>query len=187
MVPADHYKCYKTLGARNDTRTVTLADQFGTEQVTVKRPFRLCNPANKNGEGVIDSTSHLMCYKIRPHPFVQRTVLAQNQFGDNYLRIIRPESLCNPAAKNFMLRSISHTLFPCRCSRTGLSHSIMVPSRSISPMPRSRVSASMKSLSSWSGLISSSQSSSFFQTVNRPSVFVASLVALAKVGLSSSS
>ena len=118
MIPADHYKCYKTLGARNDTRTVTLADQFGTEQVTVKRPIRLCNPADKNGEGILDPTSHQMCYKIAAQPFVQRVVLAQNQFGDNYLRIIRPESLCNPAAKNFIQSDLQINHYKCYRARS---------------------------------------------------------------------
>jgi hypothetical protein len=103
---------------RGTSRTVTLADQFVTGQVTVKRPIRLCNPGDKNGEGVLDPTSHLMCYKISAPPFTQRTVLAQNQFGDNYLRIIRPESLCNPAAKNFIESDLQINHYKCYKARS---------------------------------------------------------------------
>ena len=97
---------------------MTLADQFGTGQVTVKRPIRLCNPGDKNGEGVLDPTSHLMCYKLAPQPFEPRTVLAQNQFGDNYLRITRPESLCNPAAKNFIQSDLQINHYKCYRARS---------------------------------------------------------------------
>src|SRR4029453_1541065 len=117
-IPADHYKCYKTRGVRGTSRMVTLADQFVTGQVTVKRPIRLCNPGDKNGEGILDPTSHLMCYKISAPPFTQRTVLAQNQLGDNYLRIIRPESLCNPAAKNAIESDLQINHYKCSKARS---------------------------------------------------------------------
>jgi hypothetical protein len=97
---------------------VTLADQFLTETVTVKRPYRLCNPGDKNGEGILDPTSHLMCYKIGAQTFTPRTVLAQNQFGDNYLRILRPEALCNPAAKNLITSDLQINHYKCYRARS---------------------------------------------------------------------
>jgi len=118
VINADHYKCYKTRGARLSPRQVTLADQFTTETVTVRRPFRLCNPADKNGEGIVDPTSHLMCYRISAQPFQERTVLSQNQFGDHFLRITRPDSLCNPAAKNHIESDLQINHYKCYRARS---------------------------------------------------------------------
>ncbi|MGH2688436.1 MAG: hypothetical protein ACRDKW_06475, partial [Actinomycetota bacterium] len=51
--PTDHFKCYRT---RTDgsfvPRNVTLADQFEDTSALVEKPSRLCNPANKNKEGI---------------------------------------------------------------------------------------------------------------------------------------
>ena len=29
-------------------------------------PFRLCNPVDKNGEGILDPDAHLVCYTLQP-------------------------------------------------------------------------------------------------------------------------
>ena len=98
-----HFKCY---GARElsfprfNQRTVTLTDQFGTTTTDVTKPNRFCNPADKNGEGIGDPTVHGMCYRISEPAFQHRNVLVDNQFGQQTLTVLRPESLCNPAAKD---------------------------------------------------------------------------------------
>src|SRR5437879_2684464 len=90
----DHFKCYKTRDMSSPLfapRTVTLADQFGTTNASVVRPLRLCNPTDKNGEGIGDPTAHLMCYSIREPSASYPTVLARNQFGDQTVIILGTE------------------------------------------------------------------------------------------------
>jgi hypothetical protein len=96
-------KCYKTRQTnvpRFEPRDVTLVDQFGPSTATVTRPDRLCNPSDKNGEGMGDPTLHGMCYRLSESGFIRRDVRVENQFGTEILRVIRPETLCNPAAKD---------------------------------------------------------------------------------------
>src|SRR5204863_6596965 len=66
IVPAiDHYTCYKVLRARFTRPSIGIDDQFGSWTVDVKKPARLCIPANKNNEGVPDPASNLLCYQVR--------------------------------------------------------------------------------------------------------------------------
>jgi RHS repeat-associated protein len=44
---------------------VTLADSFETGLFDVQKPVILCNPADKNDEGVLDPDTHLMGYQIK--------------------------------------------------------------------------------------------------------------------------
>jgi hypothetical protein len=99
----NHFKCYKTRAGVPFTPTmVHLTDQFGGNNTQVVRPFRLCNPADKNSEGMIDPTAHAMCYQIRDTGgrLAHRNVLVQNQFGEQVLTVLRPETYCVPASKN---------------------------------------------------------------------------------------
>ena len=41
-----------------------------------------------------------MCYTIRESGFTRRTVVVRNQFGDQTVTVLKPETLCNPAEKN---------------------------------------------------------------------------------------
>ena len=96
----DHYKCYKTKPVRFQQRDVTLVDQFGPSTARVLKVERFCNPANKNNEGILDPTAHLNCYKIREGAFEQREVILTNQFGEQRVNVVRPDSLCLPAVKD---------------------------------------------------------------------------------------
>src|SRR5262249_56445372 len=79
--PLDHFKCYKTkAGVPFTPQTVDLVDQFGTTRGVAVRPFRFCNPASKNEEGISDPTAHLMCYQLKDAPEApRREVLVRNQ------------------------------------------------------------------------------------------------------------
>ena len=99
----DHLKCYRT--RRNTsftTHAVHLKDQFEDVDMTVHRPYRLCNPVDKEDEGINDPTEHQMCYQIRDKTprFARRNVKVENQFGTQFLVVGRPESLCVPAEKD---------------------------------------------------------------------------------------
>ena len=43
---------------------MTLQDPFGITEGTVSKPTALCNPVDKNSEGIIDPTAHLTCYRV---------------------------------------------------------------------------------------------------------------------------
>ena len=109
----DHFKCYRARITPFARRTVTLVDQFVASTASVVRPLRLCNPADKNGGGIADPTAHLMCYQIREAAFTRRSVLVRNQFGDQTLTVVRPESLCNPAEKNGAASQLGINHYKC--------------------------------------------------------------------------
>ena len=97
--PIDHYKCYRVKGARERLRGVNLTTQFGPITVDVKRPLHLCTPVDKNGEGVVDSVRHLMCYQVRAVPQAPTTVSTTNQFESDTFKIFGIRELCVPAFK----------------------------------------------------------------------------------------
>jgi len=107
----DHFECYK-VGITSGTPKfeavtgVTLQDQFGPMTVAVKKPKFLCNPVDKNGEGILDPVTHLMCYQVKqlvppdPAKFVKIVgVFVNNQFGSETLDVKKPSELCVPALK----------------------------------------------------------------------------------------
>ena len=86
---------------------VSLSDQFESGQFDVKSPAALCNPADKNDEGINDPLTHLRSYKIEPvpgqTPHARRTgIRIQNQFhpaqGDLLVDTIKPDRLLVPTA-----------------------------------------------------------------------------------------
>jgi hypothetical protein len=109
----NHFKCYRvrrTPGfAAFTRRDVPLADQFEIKNTTVVRPFVLCNPVNKNGEGVPDPTNHLICYRIKDvsgqAPFVPVQPNVTDQFVVQDLQTLRRTDcrrarlLCVPSSK----------------------------------------------------------------------------------------
>ena len=111
----DHYKCYKTkqLGAKFAKRNVALEDQFETTVASVLTPRRFCNPVDKNGEGINDSTAHMMCYKITEPRFQRRDVVVENQFGVQTLTVLRPYDLCVPAEKDGVPSGLNMNHFKC--------------------------------------------------------------------------
>jgi len=95
----DHFQCYTGKFPRVQPKAVTLVDQFGTLQTRATKPFLLCNPVDKNGEGIRDRLNHLECYRLAPPPKVARTVTARNQFGDTSVATKKAVILCVPSAK----------------------------------------------------------------------------------------
>jgi hypothetical protein len=100
---ADDFLCYKAKSSQfSSISGVTLADQFETATVQVVKPKLICPPANKDGEGIIDSITHLQGYQIKQSAVhVRRTnVLIDNQLGQLRLDTIKPDLLLVPAAKD---------------------------------------------------------------------------------------
>ena len=104
--PLDHYKCYKVKDLKKpkfSPRLVTLVDQFVSETATVVKPFLLCTPVDKNGEGISDPSLHQCCYRIKstrlkPSP----TVLVASQFQRSTLSPLQGKFLCAPCTKRVL-------------------------------------------------------------------------------------
>jgi hypothetical protein len=114
----DHLKCYRTRRSVSFTPNgVTLDDQFETSDMTVLRPYRLCNPVDKNDEGIVDPAEHQMCYQIRDTTaqarFRRKDVLVENQFGKQTLVATRPETLCVPAEKDLVVSNDNGDRMKC--------------------------------------------------------------------------
>ena len=97
----DHFKCYKVV-AKGPTpkRNVTLLDQFEFADERVMVPVAICNPVDKNGEGISDPDIHLTCYKLVPRNFSPKLdIVVENQFGEQAMTVVGPRTLCVPSTK----------------------------------------------------------------------------------------
>ena len=71
----------------------------------VKKPKWLCNPVDKNGEGIANPDDHLLCYKVKPakgEPKFDKVkaIHINNQFGPLQLDAKREKELCVPSVKD---------------------------------------------------------------------------------------
>ncbi len=99
----DHFKCYKVARAKARIAGIKVDDEFGTVVEDIKRPMRLCIPADKNGEGIPDPTSDsLLCYKMRQtsQPFFRGVdpIFINNQFGASTISVDHLRELCVPSS-----------------------------------------------------------------------------------------
>jgi hypothetical protein len=99
--PIDHFQCYEVKPSKFSTAPVTVQDQFGTLTGDIRFPHRLCNPTDKNNEGIIDPTDHLVGYSTRYSRFIkQRNQMLVDQFGTLFLDVTRPDLLMLPSSKD---------------------------------------------------------------------------------------
>jgi hypothetical protein len=104
----DNYKCYKATDLKSPkfvtTTLASLDDQFETENgVLVKKPFLLCNPTSKDGEGVQNASDHLLCYKVKPSKLEPRPrVQVVNQLGTHQLEVNKSFVVCVPSTKTVL-------------------------------------------------------------------------------------
>jgi len=101
----DHFLCYQVKlpkAPKFVPRTVTLDDQFETGTFHVVKPFSLCLPADKNGEGINDPNTHLESYQITPTspPVKETNITVTNQFGTIVVDTVVPDRLLVPTAKS---------------------------------------------------------------------------------------
>jgi hypothetical protein len=96
----DHFKCYKIKSTRARVFGVPVQDQFGTFSEDVKRPTRLCVPADENGSGIQNPNENLMCFKIVPQPPFRgptATIFIDDELTTNQgFRVNHPRELCLP-------------------------------------------------------------------------------------------
>jgi len=102
-IDGDHYRCWEAFDPAGVAPGVAvgLVDQFQGFSTSVMDPFRLCNPVDKNGEGIQDPASHLVCYNLLPPGgFLGLSVPIQNQFFSlENVDLEQPFALCAPSTK----------------------------------------------------------------------------------------
>ena len=68
-LPDDHFLCYKAKTAKGSkfepVLGIELVDQFEEGLFDAQKLTSVCNPADKNGEGVHDDVTHLVGYQIK--------------------------------------------------------------------------------------------------------------------------
>ena len=100
---ANHYLCYRVVESSGaQAPNVKLKDQFGDGSTKPGRATHVCNPVDKNGEGIVNRESHLVCYTVRIG-IKAKPVLTRNQFGDLKINLRgSPEILCVPSTKKVL-------------------------------------------------------------------------------------
>src|SRR5262249_33484157 len=99
--PLDHFECYELKPGAFVNLSATVQDQFGTMTEMIRFPHSLCNPTNKNNEGIIDPADHLVGYVVKAPKFTKRTnQTITNQFGTTMIDVVRPDLLMVPTSKD---------------------------------------------------------------------------------------
>lgn len=97
---ADHYKCYEIVSSDVfEPFPVQLRDQFGITEAEVVRALYVCNPVDKNNEGILHPEVHQVCYEIRDPLQPTRNLLVSNQFGELTVKVQDARLLCVPSKK----------------------------------------------------------------------------------------
>jgi hypothetical protein len=110
----DHYRCYRAKRRSGfGAQFVTFTDRFGTRSATLTRPDTLCNAVDKNGEGIVDASAHLACYRLRQSAFGGATVTTANQFGAQTFGLTRARTLCIPSEVNGVASALGIDHFAC--------------------------------------------------------------------------
>ncbi len=97
--PIDHYQCRRVRGSQTRVSGLSLVDQLDSYTADVKRPYRLCSPADTNGSGIQDPASHLLCYRIRTNPTrpaIAGPLYINNQFDQIDIAVTGTRELCVP-------------------------------------------------------------------------------------------
>jgi photosystem II stability/assembly factor-like uncharacterized protein len=99
----DPFRCFRAT-ARSPVSPVTalLVDELEGGPVTIGQPVSLCEPVDVAGQGTIDPTAHLTCYKIKPQSSYggPPLVLLDNQFASSVLGKPKPAALCVPSERD---------------------------------------------------------------------------------------
>ena len=80
----------------------SVVDQFDQPKVfDVKKPTRLCNPVDKEGEGIKNPDNQLLCYQVKPargEPRHRRikNIFVHDQFGPKQVDTRKERELCVP-------------------------------------------------------------------------------------------
>ena len=97
-----HYQCYLAKPAKPFQKGVVLTDQFGKSKVMVLNAVYLCAPVDKDGEGLKDKDTHLVCYQDKGVKAPKKKVMVINQFGEQVLTVNDATWLCVPLLKKVL-------------------------------------------------------------------------------------
>jgi len=106
LTALNHFMCYEVKKAPFETVNVDVENPFGPTSIDVKKPKRLCNPANKNGEDPTAPTDdeHFVGYRTRQteprRVDLQRGLTVTNQFGTFLVDAKKPDLWMVPSAKS---------------------------------------------------------------------------------------
>jgi hypothetical protein len=106
----DHFKCYvaRLEGLFRPRPVVTIANQFETASVLVRKPVQLCTPVAKTvgtvTTPITNPTAHLVCYELMPRlaPIGPFSVFTSTQFGVQQLVVGQRDTLCLPSTKTLL-------------------------------------------------------------------------------------
>lgn len=95
----NHFRCFKASAKGFVPQPITLTDRFGTQTTIATKPVRYCTPTDPMGEGIVDPTAHLVCYKIGKAGFTPQHVWFLSQRMDGYrgYQVEKPDTVCVPA------------------------------------------------------------------------------------------
>ena len=91
-------------------------------------PFRLCNPVDKNGEGIQDPDAHLVCYYLQPaSDNLGLSIPIQNQFftpsrtstSSSAFAVCAPSVKTVPEPSGFVIGLVSGLMLRCWPHSTG--------------------------------------------------------------------
>jgi hypothetical protein len=122
----DHFLCYKSkITGFAPIPDVHLVDRYEDIHVTVKKAKHECEPADKNGEGILDPTTHLASFLIKaipgtPKHVKQTNISVTNQIGTLSVDTVKPDLLLVPSNQDLtsppsppVLSSINVGHFKC--------------------------------------------------------------------------
>lgn len=136
-LPPDHFLAYKVKPTKGSTKfvkfgPVTLTDPFRTSDYDVLKPTALLLPADKNGEGRFDESTHLEEYKLKPAKDAagfdgRANVRIVNQCSDSLLEVGKPVTLLVPTAKDLdapIAPPVDHHLDHFLCYKAKLQNAL---------------------------------------------------------------
>lgn len=106
----DHYECYTVKLSAGEEKFpqdlhAQVIDQFSQSTLyDIQKPTALCNPVDKNGEGINDLDTHLMCYEAVVVPKICAATAPANpnnacKAEEDCGGVARQSSFCQPQAK----------------------------------------------------------------------------------------
>jgi hypothetical protein len=95
-----HLACYSIHTDDEQSRTVVVKNQFGTDTLTLGDSQLLCVPSEKNGVRSTLNLDHFKCYEAESDKAVSKNVNLTDQFGAEKVLVGKPGLFCDSVDKN---------------------------------------------------------------------------------------
>jgi len=166
-----HFRCYKARAARRPRgapgpaptpRSISVSDTFGERLFDLRKPTRVCLPANKNDEDpdAPNAPGSLLCYSAklartspRQARFESRLASTHNQFGDEVLKLAKELEFCvpsrDPAATPTPIASPGPSATAAAPTSTAIASMtpVATPSATVTPGPLSTPAVTLERIS----------------------------------------